>query len=289
MTPVWTGIKALVAVAFLAGVAFVTLNLFRGTWMVTPVLSGSMRPGFSVGGVVISERTPLKDITVRDVIVFENPYKRTEQMIHRIIKLTREPGGAIKIKTQGDDNNTPDPWTVLIKTREVYQIKASVPLVGYVAVAYQNYRGIFITVAGLLLLSVAGGTWLEFAKHRGDRGDPEDADTTEAEVEEPLGAQEPALVGARVGADEAEGAPAEAPFHPRFSQNGAGAQDEATEDVPAPELEDAATTEEVVVEEPLDVTPTGAGVPDLDGVDDEAEPEPSGSALEPADSGTVRR
>lgn len=152
-------IASVMVLAVLAGVGFVALSLARGTWMVTPVLSGSMRPGFSVGGVVVSERVPLKDVAVRDVIVFQNPIKRTEQMIHRIVKLTREPGGAIKIKTKGDANPVPDPWTVVIHTRDVYRIRWSLPLLGYVAVAYQNYRGIFIGVAGLLLLLVAAGTW----------------------------------------------------------------------------------------------------------------------------------
>lgn len=152
-------VAALVVLGILVGAGVVAISLSRGTWMVTPVLSGSMRPGFSVGGVVVSQRVPLADIDVRDVIVFENPIERTEQMIHRIIKLTRLPGGGIKIRTQGDANPVPDPWTVVIRTRFVYRIRWSLPLLGYVAVAYQNYRGVLVAVAGLLLVLVALGTW----------------------------------------------------------------------------------------------------------------------------------
>lgn len=159
-------VATLVVLSVLAGAGFVALSLARGTWMVTPVLSGSMRPGFSVGGVVVSQREPLKDIAVRDVIVFQNPIQRTEQMIHRIIKLTRLPDGAIKIKTKGDNNPVPDPWTVVIRTRFVYRIRCSIPLLGYVAVAYQNHRGILIAVAGLLLVLVAAGTWLGSASRK---------------------------------------------------------------------------------------------------------------------------
>ena len=166
-------IATIVVVAILAGAGFVALSLARGTWMVTPVLSGSMRPGFSVGGVVVSQRVPLKDIAVRDVIVFQNPILRTEQMIHRIIKLTRLPGGAIKIKTQGDATPIPDPWTVEIRTRDVYRIRWSLPLLGYVAVAYQNHKGILLAVAGVLLLLVAAGTWFrsESKKKVAEQGD----------------------------------------------------------------------------------------------------------------------
>lgn len=153
-------VATLIVLAILAGVGFVALSLARGSWMVTPVLSGSMRPGFPVGGVVVSQREPLKDIAVRDVIVFQNPIKRTEQMIHRIIKLTRLPDGAIKIKTQGDANTIPDPWTVEIHTRLVYRVRWSLPLLGYVAIAYQNHRGLLLAIAGLVLLLVAAGMLL---------------------------------------------------------------------------------------------------------------------------------
>lgn len=152
-------IGTLVVVAIMVVAGAVAFSLSSGAWMVTPVLSGSMRPGFSVGGVVVSQRVPISQITVRDVIVFENPIKRTEEMIHRIIKLTRVPGGGIKIKTQGDANPIPDPWTVTIRTKFVYRIRWSLPLLGYVAVAYQNHRGILVLVAGLLLVLVAAGTW----------------------------------------------------------------------------------------------------------------------------------
>ena len=63
----------MLAILGAAGVAAVAL--VRGTWMVTPVLSGSMRPGLSVGGVVVSERVPVASLHVRDVIIFRDPYK----------------------------------------------------------------------------------------------------------------------------------------------------------------------------------------------------------------------
>ena len=183
-----TTIATVLLLAVLAGAGFVALSLVRGTWMVTPVLSGSMRPGFSVGGVVVSQRVPLKDITVGDVIVFENPIKRTEQMIHRIIKLTRLPDGAIKIKTKGDANPIPDPWTVEIHTRDVYRIRWSLPLVGYVAIAYQDHRGILLAVAGLLLLLVAAGTWRKAGskkKEATERAEAPVQELTDAPVREP--------------------------------------------------------------------------------------------------------
>jgi signal peptidase len=169
-------VATVIVAAVLAGAGFVALSLVRGTWMVTPVLSGSMRPGFPVGGVVVSERVPLKDIALRDVIVFQNPIKRTEEMIHRIVKLTRLPNGLIKIRTQGDANPVPDPWTIVVHTREVYKIRWSLPLLGYVAVAYQDHRGILLVVAGALLVFIAAGIWFEAASKKRARAATTDPD-----------------------------------------------------------------------------------------------------------------
>ena len=89
----------LLAILGAAGVAAVAL--VRGTWMVTPVLSGSMRPGLSVGGVVISQRVPVDSLHVRDVIIFLDPYKSSEQIVHRIVKITKGSGGKLLFNTQG--------------------------------------------------------------------------------------------------------------------------------------------------------------------------------------------
>ncbi len=83
---------ALVAVLALAGIAGVALA--RGTWMTTPVHSGSMRPGLSVGGLAISEQVPVDRLAVRDVIVFRSPDKPTEQVMHRIVHLAERQLGA---------------------------------------------------------------------------------------------------------------------------------------------------------------------------------------------------
>ena len=129
--------------------------LAQGSWAVNPVLSGSMRPGFTVGGVVISQRIPVSQLAVRDVIVFHNPNKPSEEMVHRIVQMTKGPDGQLLIKTQGDANPVRDPWTLTIHGDSVYKVRWSLPLLGYVAVAYQNNRGVALMVAGFLLILVA--------------------------------------------------------------------------------------------------------------------------------------
>jgi signal peptidase I len=147
---------AMVFVLAILGTAGISAwALARGSWAVNPVLSGSMRPGFTVGGVVISQRVPVSQIAVRDVIVFHNPNKPSEEMVHRIVQMTKGPDGQLLIKTQGDANPVRDPWTLTLRGSSVYKVRWSLPLLGYVAVAYQNHRGIALLVAGFVLILVA--------------------------------------------------------------------------------------------------------------------------------------
>lgn len=149
---------SIVLIVLLAVAGLSASALFSGRWMASPVLSGSMRPGFAVGGLVIGQQVPLKSLSVRDVIVFKNP-DNGEQMVHRIISLEASGPGAIKVKTQGDANADPDPWTVTISQPSVYRIRWSVPLVGYLVVAFQNHRGYVLLGAGVVLL-ILGATTL---------------------------------------------------------------------------------------------------------------------------------
>jgi signal peptidase I len=143
---------ALGAVLALAGIAGVALA--RGTWMMTSVQSGSMRPGLSVGGLAISERTPVDRLAVRDVIVFRSPDNPSEQVLHRIIHLAEGSSGQMLVNTQGDANTVRDPWTITIRGGSAYRVRWSVPLVGYVAIAYQNYRDFWLG-AGIVMAGVA--------------------------------------------------------------------------------------------------------------------------------------
>jgi signal peptidase I len=143
----------LLAVLGAAGVA--AFALVQGTWEVTPILSGSMRPGLAVGGVVISQRVPVDSLHVRDVIIFADPYRPSEQIVHRIVRITKGPGGKLLFKTQGDANTVRDPWTISIPGGYVYRARWTVPLLGYVANAYQNHRGFFLLGAGIVLILIA--------------------------------------------------------------------------------------------------------------------------------------
>jgi hypothetical protein len=95
--------------------------------------------------------------------------------------MTKGPDGQLLIKTQGDANPVRDPWTLTIRGNSVYKVRWSLPLLGYVAVAYQNHRGIALLVAGFLLILVALS--IVIRQRRNAKAPPARADATESSIE----------------------------------------------------------------------------------------------------------
>ncbi len=165
------GTVLLVGVVAVAGL--VGTSLFTGKWMASTVLLGSMRPRLPVGGLVIAQRVPVNSLSVRDVIIFQRPDKPSEQMVHRIIKITRGSAGQVEVKTKGDANQDPDPWTATIQQSTIYRVRWSVPLAGYGVVAFQNHRGDVLICAGLVaLLAGASAAWEKKPKAPASSEDP---------------------------------------------------------------------------------------------------------------------
>ena len=156
-----TVIAYVLLLAVVGAVGICAFALVQGTWVVTPVLSGSMRPGLAVGGAAISQRVAVDSLTVREVIIFNDPYKPSEQIVHRIVRITKNKSGQLQFNTQGDANNVRDPWTLMIKGDYIYRVRWSVPLLGYVANSYQRHRGYYLLGAGIVLILIAVTTILE--------------------------------------------------------------------------------------------------------------------------------
>ena len=165
--------STVLVLAVLAAVGVVSVALVQGTWQVNPVDSGSMRPGFAVGGVVISERLPLDQLVLRDVMVFASPDDPAKLIVHRIVEMSKSKSGQLEIRTQGDANNVRDPWTLTIKGHYAYVVRWSLPLLGYVAIAYQNNRGLVLLAAGLLLIAAAASAILK-QRRRDEKPDASD-------------------------------------------------------------------------------------------------------------------
>lgn len=133
-------------------VGFGAIAVMSGRYQVRPVLSGSMRPGLPVGGVVITKRVPVTSLHVRDVVVLHRPDRPQTLIVHRIVSLTAGASGPV-VQTQGDANKARDPWKVALRGGTAYRAVYSVPLVGYAAVWVHSGAGrrAFILI-GILLV-----------------------------------------------------------------------------------------------------------------------------------------
>lgn len=172
-----------VAVTILVLAALGVVAVGTGRYQIRPILSGSMRPGLPVGGVVIAKRVPISALEIRDVVVFHPPNEPNTFVVHRIISLERE-AGEVRIQTQGDANDVPDAWTAVLRGRFAYRAVYTVPLVGYIAVWAHNPDGRrILLLAGLLLLAVAGATAALQLRRRRTSPDPP-VDQGESEPEE---------------------------------------------------------------------------------------------------------
>jgi signal peptidase len=103
--------------------------IHTGHGAVTPVLTGSMRPGISPGDAVVTQRVPVSSLRVGDIIVFKPP-GATLARVHRIASLGPAKTG-IAITTKGDANNAGDPWGRIVLRGTSYRVQFTIPKVGY--------------------------------------------------------------------------------------------------------------------------------------------------------------
>lgn len=77
------------------------------------VLTGSMRPTYPPGTLVVIKPAAPEEIGVGDVITFQIESGKPAVATHRVIARSTDSGtGEVRFTTQGDANNTPDPEPV---------------------------------------------------------------------------------------------------------------------------------------------------------------------------------
>jgi len=122
--------RALLALAI---TFFLTIGVLPrlGLYRPVTVLSGSMRPTFSPGDMVLVTPEPTSAVRVGQVISYQVPTGIHQVETHRVVKILQ--GGAHPvIQTQGDANNWPDPWTAKLEGNTAWRMRAVLPHLGYV-------------------------------------------------------------------------------------------------------------------------------------------------------------
>lgn len=114
-------------------------------WSSSVVTSGSMQPSFVTGDVVLSSPARHADVVPGRVILFDDPARPGEQLMHRFVG-ARSDG---LLLTRGDANRTID--STPISAADVHGVpRLRVPWVGLPVVWWQH--GAYVPVAALMAL-----------------------------------------------------------------------------------------------------------------------------------------
>ncbi len=101
---------AVVLVSYACLAVIATLPIALG-WNSSVVTSGSMRPGFQPGDVVLSSPVAVADLVPGQVLLVDDPARRGHLLMHRYAR----PGPSGTLITQGDANRTVDSTPVPAK------------------------------------------------------------------------------------------------------------------------------------------------------------------------------
>jgi signal peptidase len=142
----------LVTVVLSVLVLATALAVHLGYLALQPVLSGSMRPTFQPGDLVITRPVGASTLNVGDVIGFVPPGKSVEY-VHRIASITHS-GGKLWLTTKGDANRVADPWgRITLRSRTVHEYVTSLPTLGWVATLPKGLIMAVLTIlAGVMFL-----------------------------------------------------------------------------------------------------------------------------------------
>ena len=126
------------------------------------VITGSMQPTIPIGSLVLTERIPVSQLQVGDIMVFPNPDNAKQTIVHRIIWLSHDQQGDVLVKTKGDYNALPDNWTISrAASAEADRVTLVIPGAGTLAAWLQT-----VGIWGLVVLVAGAVGWYGVRKAR---------------------------------------------------------------------------------------------------------------------------
>ncbi|MGB3605049.1 MAG: signal peptidase I [Gordonia sp. (in: high G+C Gram-positive bacteria)] len=141
------------------------------------VLTGSMKPDYPAGSLVVVKPRTVSSIHVGDVITYQIESGKADVVTHRVIEVQEGPDQQPRFITKGDNNNVPDAEPVRpIQVRGV--LWYSVPYLGFVNTWFTGAKRTIIVFVLAGLLFVYGG-WQFYVDWRdGRRAEAEGTDET---------------------------------------------------------------------------------------------------------------
>ncbi|SEL82048.1 signal peptidase I [Rhodococcus maanshanensis] len=185
-TSPWGWVKSIVSwLLLLVVVAILALTIviprLTGSTPYT-VLTGSMRPTYPPGTLIVVKPQDPAQLTAGDAITFQKESGNPEVVTHRIIMVRQNSQGQTTFVTQGDANPSPDNPIVPEQVRG--KVWYSVPYMGYVnSLITGKQRALMITIVVGGLFVYAGFMFVGAIRERSRPGDDEpDVDTDDADT-----------------------------------------------------------------------------------------------------------
>ena len=123
---------------------------------VSPVLTGSMRPTYAPGDVIITRTVKADSLHPGDIAVFAPPGE-TAAFAHRVTSVSTKDGHVV-VTTKGDANQAADPWHAKLNGSTVPKVVGTLPAIGR-PMTWIHTRALHAAaIAGLGLLLTAIGT-----------------------------------------------------------------------------------------------------------------------------------
>lgn len=118
------------------------------------VKTGSMRPNYPPGTLILVKPTPAERLKLGNVITFTDPDDPKRGLVtHRIVKIERVEGRPV-FTTQGDANPVPDTWKLKLAS-DAGLMTYSVPEAGRLSFLVRTKQGYLILIAiPVLILSL---------------------------------------------------------------------------------------------------------------------------------------
>ncbi|MGZ4482203.1 MAG: signal peptidase I [Gaiellales bacterium] len=144
-------------VVCLAVLAFFGLGPHTGLYRTMTVLSGSMVPRFSPGDVVVVTPEPMSALRVGQIITYSTPVAGHPIVTHRVVAILSG-GPHPVVRTRGDANNAPDPWTARLENGPVWKVSAVIPKAGW-AIEWLRQPWLRLLLV-LVVPALLAGIWL---------------------------------------------------------------------------------------------------------------------------------
>ena len=144
------------------------------------VLTESMEREIHDGDLILTRDTPIEDIDVDDVISYFDPASKNKSVVtHRVIERYEE-GGIVYFRTQGDNNDIADKYSVPAENVIGVWTGFRLPLMGRVMLFMQSTWGILICI-GLPVIAFVVAELLH--RRQKDKASQNDIDALKAELE----------------------------------------------------------------------------------------------------------